>query len=291
MGVDQMFGFNVAVIREWGPVMASGTKESRLVHVEWIANPEKPDFDPWERCRELMKIFDVAICVVDAMPNGNEALRFALEDDHRGRVFLADYSYESAKGEDVCVWGDKVTTDPNRKAAADIKSKHRVRISRYHGIEWNLMRYVHRIKRQPHERGLIGELPNIQKKMVRDFVSDTFWKHLMAVARRKRVVDETQDKFRMVFENIGLDPHFLHADLYAELALTRIKEGGSAFHDYGEAARVVDSSHTFARDEHNPEHYLCKGCGLAIAIPDGVSPEETAATAGFKDCVNVRHVL
>lgn len=285
MGVDQMMGFNVVVIRELGPKMLNGLRESRLVHLEWVADPTVPDFDPWERCSELMKLYDVEFCVVDAMPNGNEALKFALKEGHKGRVFLADYSFEAAKGEDICVWEDKVIADPNRKASNDTKLKYRVRISRYHGIEWNLMRYVHRIKRQPHEKGLLGLLPDIRRKMVKDFMCATFWKHLMAVARRKRIVDETQDKFKMVFENIGLDPHFLHADLYCELALTRIREGGGAFEDYAKAAEPDKPAvHNFKRLEGSPDHWHCEDCDLTVAVPPGTTPGEVAEKAGFTEC-------
>jgi len=285
MGVDQMMGFNCVVIREWGPKMLNGMRESHLVHVEWIADPNVPDFDPWERCSELMVKFDVGFCVVDSMPNANEALRFALKEGHRGRVFLADYSFEARKGEDICVWEDKVIADPNRKADKDIKSKYRVRISRYHGIEWNLMRYVNRIKRQPHEKGLLGLLPDKQRKMMRDFICPTFWKHLMAVARRKVVIDELQDKFKMVFENVGLDPHFLHADFYCELALTRIKDlGDGAFGEYSKAMQPVGTVHNFEQNTINPEHWHCTRCQLAIAVPAGMSPGEMAAKAGFEEC-------
>ena len=281
-GIDQMLGFNVIVIRKWGPLQENGRRESQLVHVEWIANPEIPDFDPWKRCFELMKQYDVAYCVADSMPNGNDALAFANDPDLKGRVFLADYSYEAQKGEDICIWGDKIAHDPNRKADESIKSKYRVRISRYLAIEWNLMRYVTRTKRQPHERGLIGELPDRRKKLQREFICDTFWKHLMAVARRKHVLDETQDKFKMVFENVGLDPHFLHADLYCELALTRVHEGGHAFGDYVPAEEATE--HTFERDEVNPEHYRCMVCQLALAVPDGMTPGVFATKSGFAKC-------
>jgi hypothetical protein len=295
MGIDQMLGFNVVVIRRWGEVLPNGQRESVLVHLEWIEDPDDPGFDPWKRCAELMREYDVAICVADAMPNGNDALQFANAPEHRGRVFLADYSYESQTGEDIAVWGDKVTRDPNRKAAKDIKSKYRVQVSRYHAIEWNLMRYVNRIKRQPHERGLLGLVPNKRKQMVKEFICEIFWKHLMAVARRKIEVQDNvsigghthkldQGKIKMVFENVGLDPHFLHADLYCELALTRVAGGGGAFRDYAEARRPKDASHEFVMSDNNPEHYRCEKCGLAVAVPPGMTPGEMAAKAGFAEC-------
>lgn len=294
MGVDQMLGFNVIVIRCWGDVMANGMRESRLVHLEWIENPGDHLFDPWQRCGELMDIYDVGICVADSMPNANEALRFANDPKRRGKVFLADYSYEAQTGEDIAVWGDKVAQDPNRKADKEIKSKFRVRISRFHAIEWNLMRYVHRIKRQPNERGLLGMLPDRLKRMQKSFICELFWKHLQAVARRKIHVIENiniggtqhridQGKIKMVFENVGCDPHFLHADLYAELALTRLSHGGGAFSDYA-VKDTGPNAHEFIQDQIHLEHWRCKLCGITVAAPPGTSPQEIAEKSGFAEC-------
>lgn len=294
-GIDQMLGFNVIVIRCWGEKMPTGMRESHLVHLEWIAEPRNMLFDPWVRCAELLKIYDVGICVIDSMPNANEALRFANLPEHKGKVFLADYSYEAQTGEDIAVWGDKVTQDPNRKADKEIKSKHRVRISRFHAIEWNLMRYVKRIKRQPHERGLLGMLPDRLNNMVKSFICDLFWKHLQMVARRKIHVIENvniggqqhrldQGKIKMMFENIGGDPHFLHADLYAELALSRLTEGGGAFADYAAAGQPKDNAHKFVQDTVNLDHWKCQACGITVGAPLGTSPQEIADKSGYAEC-------
>lgn len=295
MGVDQMLGFNVVVIRRLGEVMANGMRESVLVHLEWIEEPGNLEFDPWVRCAELIKIYDVGCCVIDSMPNANEALRFANSEGLRGKVFLADYSYEAQTGEDIAIWGDKVLSDPNRKADKEIKSKFRVRISRFHALEWNLMRYVKRIKRQPHERALIGLHPDRLKKMVKSFVCDLFWKHLQSVARRKIHVIESiniggqqhridQGKIKMVFENVGCDPHYLHADTYCELALTRISEGGGAFSDYAVADKPKDTDHRFIQDAVHLDHWRCEACGITVAAPMGTTPSEVAAKAGMAEC-------
>lgn len=299
MGIDQMMGFNVVVIRRLGEKMANGKRESILVHLEWVADPGNPLFDPWQRCGELMKLYDVGFCVADSMPNANEAMRFANAPEHKGRVFLADYSYEAQTGEDIAIWEDKVASDPNRKAAQEIKSKYRVRISRFHAIEWNLMRYVKRIKRQPHEKGLLGLVPNKRNQQEKVFIGELFWKHLMSVARRKLHVTEKitvggtshtidQGKIKMIFENVGIDPHFLHADLYCELALTRIKEGDGAFGDFKAMANVSDMSHAWEQNINNPEHYQCTACGFQVAVPPGMTPGEMADKAGFAECASLK---
>lgn len=300
-GIDQMLGFITVVVRELGPKMPNGLRESRLIHVEWIADPSKPDFDPWQRCDGIMEQYDVGCCVADALGgSADAALRFALR--HPGRVFLADYTYDGSSGDDIVEWGDNVKNDPNRKASKDTKSKFRVRISRYHAIEWNLMRYVHRIKRQPHEKGLIAEVPDIRGVMQPVFICEAvFWDHLCSVARRKVPILENvkiggqklqldQGKFKMVFENMGKDPHLLHSDLYCELALTRILPDdaarpfspNAAAEKQKEEQKKVHDLHPVAE---NSSHYVCNNCLMTLKVYPGQTPEEAALKAGRRTCV------
>jgi hypothetical protein len=275
MGIDQMGGFNVVVIREWGPKAENGIMKSRLVHLEWIEA-----LDPWERCSELMKQYDVSVCVPDAGPNYNDAMKFA--GRHRGKVFLGDYTYDAKGGKDICIWGDR-PTDPNKKASIDTKSKYRVRISRFHAIEWNLMRYVNRMKEQPDERGLVAEVTNLRgvKELVQ--ICKLLWTHLQKIARRKEWIDESQDKYKMIFENIGLDPHFLHADLYCEIALSRIRGEGKAFDDFKTAFKPPEKGeHDWQGMEHHG-HYECAKCKRKVLAAKG-NPQEIAEGAGIGEC-------
>lgn len=281
MGVDQMGGFNIITIRCWGPKSDNGLCKSRLVHIEAVYAD-----DPWLRCDELMEQYDVSVCVVDALPNINEARRFATR--HKGRVWLADYSYDKKGDDDVCVWGDRPRDNPSEKRSSEeIKNKYTCKISRYHGIEWNLMKYVHRLKEQPHERGLEAVVQdNIGRNVTMFICEQMFWVHLQKVARRKEMIDESQGKFRMVFENIGLDPHFLHADLYCELALSRIKPDakGKAFNDYAEAAAEANKEGHIWIQQANPEHYRCENCGVAIAVKAGEDVQKIATERGYDTC-------
>ena len=282
MGIDQMGGFNVVVIREWGPTSDSGLRKSRLVHLEWIEA-----LDPWERCSELMKIYDVSVCVPDAGPNYNDAMKFAQK--HRGKVFLGDYTWDASGGKDICVWGDR-PKDPNQKADKDVKSKYRVRISRYHAIEWNLMRYVHRLKEQPPEGGIIAHITDLRGKKQLAQICKLLWLHLQKVARRKVEMFEkdgtdrvSQGKYKMIFENIGLDPHFLHADLYCEVALSRIKGGEKAFDEYKAAAQEPEKGgHDWKALKHKG-HYECPNCDRKVMAPKD-NPQEVAEGLGIGDC-------
>lgn len=282
MGIDQMGGFNVITIRYWGPKSETGQNKSRLAHIEVVYSD-----DPWQRCDELMEQFDVSVCVADALPNINEARRFAQR--WKGRVWLADYSYDAKGDGDICEWGDRPKdTQSEKKQSAEVKNKYTVRISRFHGIEWNLMKYVHRLKEQPHEKGIIQEVQdNIGKNKPLMFLCEQmFWVHLQKVARRKVMVDESQGKFKMVFENIGLDPHFLHADLYCELGLSRVKPDGTRkpFGDYSEAAKATKKGDHVWQQVSGTNHYKCETCGTMVAPAANQTAQEAAESAGFKEC-------
>jgi hypothetical protein len=282
MGVDQMGGFNVVTIRCWGPKTDNGLSKSRLVHIEVIYAD-----DPWDRCDELMEQYDVNVAVVDALPNINEARRFAKR--HKGRVWLADYSYDKKGDDDICIWGDRPKDNQSEKRSSEeTKNKYTVKISRYHGIEWNLMKYVHRLKEQPHERGIEATVQdNVGRPVTMFLCEQMFWVHLQKVARRKEMIDESQGKFRMVFENIGLDPHFLHADLYCELALSRIKLEGRniAFGDFATEAKKATAKgvHDWTQ-QANPEHYRCEQCGITVKVPPSDNAQHVAEKRGWAKC-------
>lgn len=283
LGIDQMGGFNVFVVRQWSDRLdEQGRRKSRLLHLEWEVAE-----DPWARADELMEAFDVNICVADALPNVNEARRFAAR--WPGRAFLATYTY-NATGDgvhDLVEWGDRPKqTQKQKKSAEETKNRYTVRIDRSKAIEWNLLRYVHRWKEQPHERGLVQSIKEERtgKSQVYFLAEQVFWVHLQKVAKRIKK-DETTGETKVDFENVGIDPHFLHADLYAEIALSRVKEsgGGSAFGEYAaeERERSKDKSHRWQTMTSSPLHKECLVCGLRVAAVD---PQQAAEVAGQGEC-------
>jgi hypothetical protein len=282
MGIDQMGGFNVVVIRYWGPKdPLLGACKSRLAHLEMIYAD-----DPWERCCELMHQFDIAICVADAVPNFNEARRFAKK--FPGRVFLAEYNFTPEEGDDdICEWGDRPKkTNSQRKSSDETINKHRVRINRFLAIEWNLKKFVDRLKEQPNERTLEAEIVDeLGKKKTVPICQDVFWVHQQKVARVMET-DEATGKTKMNFVNLGLDPHFLHADLYAELALSRTNpdQKGKAFGDYGERARAVKKGEHDWQQRGTTPIYSCGNCGVAVRVTGDQTPQAAAEKGGYKVC-------
>lgn len=283
MGIDQMGGFNVVTIRTWGTKSDDGPLKSRLVHLEIVYAD-----DPWDRCCELMHQYDISICVADAVPNFNEARRFAKK--FPGRVFLCEYNFTPEKGDDdICEWGDRPKKTPSqRKASDETINKYRVRVNRYLGIEWNLKKYVERLKEQPDERVLMQEVEDdvSRKRKTVPICQDVFWVHLQKIARVMETDDETGE-IKMNFVNLGLDPHFLHADLYAELALSRISPAGSkgkAFSDYAEAAKAVAKGQHVWRQQGNTPIYMCDACGVAVRVKEGQTAQQAAEASKYKEC-------
>jgi hypothetical protein len=284
MGVDQMGGFNVIVIRYRGPKTDLGIGKSRLAHIEIVWAD-----DPWERCDELMVQYDVSVCVADAVPNFNEARRFAKR--WPGRVWLSEYNYTPEEGDDdLCEWGDRPKKKPSQKKASDeVLNKWRVRINRYLGLEWNFMLYVNRLKEQAREQfPLVDIQDNVGRKKSVFLCKEVFWVHLQKMVKKK-IVKEDTGKIRMDFENVGLDPHFAHADLYAEIALTRIPESGvGAFSEYSKEAKAKEAAkptdHDFQSTD-NPLHFQCSRCKLKVGQMPGMTLQQVADKVGMGECV------
>lgn len=294
MGIDQMGGYNTVRVVQWGEADERNVQKSRTVHLEYVIAD-----DPWERCGELMEQFDVSACVVDWEPNYNEALRFVKH--FPGRAWLADYSFEATHAEEVCEWADRPKENQGQKRAGqETKNKYRVRISRFHAIDWFYQRIKDRLTEQPHERGLVAELavsrdhqgkvitvePRSHRRPEPVFLAEeVYWKHLMSAARQTEVIDEDQGKKSMTYIHVGIDPHFLHTGLYAELALTRVGKGtGRALSSYAEEAQAEAQRGEHEWEQRNARHWQCAKCRIAVAVGPEEAPQLVAERHGMGVC-------
>jgi hypothetical protein len=102
--IDQMGGFDAAIIKERLP-----DGRQAVVHLEYIytkPTQENPEASPFDRCDELMVQYGVQCCVIETLPNYNDAKRFAHR--HHGKVFLAGYADMK---DDMLRWGDTPVMD------------------------------------------------------------------------------------------------------------------------------------------------------------------------------------
>lgn len=221
MGVDQRGLENHVII---GRV---GKAKFELLHIEIIQSDK-----PFKRLREMMVQYDVDCCVGDALPNYNEAVRFAKAFPRR--VFLSYYTDNMH----MVRWSDR---DEELKALAragkDSKFQYHVMLDRYKTIEWALMHWVNRKIACPNPHGLTqqvrvkGMAKSVEVCLGNRDSSDPglFW-HMESISRRKVEIQRRDavkkdtlltGEFKMVWENVGIDPHFVHALGYALVAGSR----------------------------------------------------------------------
>lgn len=223
MGVDQHSGNCYVIIAKQG---AEGRKE--LVHAEVIdsSNPRywengRP-VSPFKRLHEIIKEFDVRMCVIDAMPNANEAQELARS--FPGKVFIAWYS---DSGQDMVRWTDRVKTkEAIRKGSKQLRLKWQVILNRYQTIDFLLQQWVNGVWRCPDPRTLrqVVKSEKTGRHEMEDIVKTRFFTHLKSMMRQETVINEETGKFKMEWVYAGRDPHGTHALNYCNIALERMKK-------------------------------------------------------------------
>jgi len=222
MGVDQHGGNVYITIAKRKP---DGKK--RLAHLE-IVDTENPQYwecgkpvSPFKRVHELMKDFDIGMCVIDAMPNYNEAADLCRA--FPGRVFLAWYGGEQQK--DLALWHDRAKMKQGiRRGSQKIKVKWQVSLNRYTCLDFAMSEFVDRNVEMPHPDALVQTCRNKQGRWETENICRTrFWLHLKSIVRNKKIIDEKTGRFKMEWTYLGLDPHFLHSWSYCNMALERLK--------------------------------------------------------------------
>jgi hypothetical protein len=222
MGIDQHGGNIYAVISKRDK---DGRKQ--IVHLEIVdtANPQyweggKPT-TPFKRAHELMIEFDIGMCVIDALPNYNEAAELARA--FPGRVFIAWYGGEGQK--DMVLWYDRARMKENiRRGSQKVKVKWQVALNRYTSIDFALSEFVDRNVMMPHPDALVQVVRNKEGRYGAENICRTrFWLHLKSIVRQKTFIDETTGRYRMEWAQLGRDPHFVHAWNYCNVAIERLK--------------------------------------------------------------------
>lgn len=221
MGVDQMGGYNYVVIMKRDK---DGRKQ--IVHLEIIesSNPRYwengQQVTPFKRLYELMREFDVGVCVVDAMPNANEAQDLARS--FKGRCFLGWYG---ESGVDMVRWYDKLKIrEQIRKGSQELRMKWQVVMHRYQTIDYCLQQFVDREIVMPHPDAYVQVVRNEETgRFEAEPIARRMWKHMQSLVRQYTVTNEETGKGRHEWIYIGGDPHFAHAMNYACIAVERMK--------------------------------------------------------------------
>jgi len=214
MGIDQMGAFNVVIIKERLP-----DGRQAVVHCE-----EVYDSDPFLRCSELMDLYGVRVCVVEQLPNFNDAMRFA--NRHPGRVFLANGYGDLA--EDVVRWGDAPKLDASdRRTDEDERTRYTVRIDQYKAMSLSLARLVKTQCLFPDPQALVQEVRVRESRELRPILKDIFFVHFTRTALVTERINEGERKLRRRVEKVGIDPHASFANMLCDVAWSRAHGTGS----------------------------------------------------------------
>jgi hypothetical protein len=204
MGIDQMGSFNVIIIKKRMPDGRQGT-----VHVEAVYSD-----DPFERAAELMVAFGITCCVVETLPNVNDARRFA--NRFPRRVYLAGYANLR---DDMMVWGDNLT-DSDRHTAHEDRTRYTVTLQQYKAMQASLFRVRDKFCLFPDpdllEQDIIEDGEVKRSPILRDMV----FHHLTRVALVVEDDPETRKKTPKV-KKVGLDPHAAFANMLCDVAWSR----------------------------------------------------------------------
>jgi hypothetical protein len=207
-----MGAYNVVLVRKRLPDGRTAT-----VHVEEIRSD-----DPFARCSVLMDAYKVAVCVVEQLPNFNDARRFAAA--FPGRVFLADYG---DLGEDIMRWGDEPRVGmSDRRTDEDARTRYTVKLDQYKAMQTALRRMVDRSHLFPDPDALLGVSIVSGTLQQVPLLRRVVWEHFKRVAPVVEDDPETRKKRRKVVK-IGIDPHFAYANMLCEVAYSRAHGTGT----------------------------------------------------------------
>lgn len=213
MGIDQMGAFNVVVLKERLP-----TGQQAVIHLEYIFDP-----DPFLRCSELMENYGVQCCVVETLPNYNDAKRFAQR--HAGKVFLAGYGNMD---NEMLIWGDTPKSNASdRRTSEEELDKYTVRLDQYKCMQVSMARFANMTCVFPDPTGLVQEYLDKGVKSLVPVCKDVAFFHF---TRTALVVekDEDEKKYKRKVVKVGIDPHTSYALMLCDVAWSRA-HGTSSF--------------------------------------------------------------
>lgn len=214
MGIDQMGNFNVAIIKERMP-----DGRQAVVHLEYIyttQTPENPDASPFDRCDELMAQYGVQVCVIETLPNYNDAKRFAQR--HPGKVFLANYA--DIKDE-MLRWGDGPKLDVSeRRTSEEERDRYTVTLDQYKCMQVSMARFVKRLCLFPDPAALVQEVVEKGMRQTVAVCKDLAFLHFTKTALVAEKDDE-QKKYRRKVVKVGIDPHTSYANMLCDVAWAR----------------------------------------------------------------------
>jgi hypothetical protein len=261
MGIDQMGGFNCVVVKERLP-----DGRHAVIHVEEIYGDA-----PFDRCSELMAQYGVQVCVVEQLPNVNDARRFAKA--HDGRVFLAGYG-DIEDG--IAHWGDspRLTVSQRRTTDAE-RDRWTVRIDQYKAMASTLRRVAAVGCLFPDPMALVQEVREKAAAFQTPILKERVFPHLMRTALVTKRANELERRYRRAVEKRGKDPHHAFAFMLCDVAMSRA-HGTAMFLLPDPSAPVRPTSpaqHPVVQHINRPaQDGVCGGCANFVSCQDAAAP-------------------
>ncbi|WP_147432511.1 phage terminase large subunit family protein [Pararobbsia silviterrae] len=237
MGIDQMGQFNAVLIAKRLP-----TGHMAIIHAE-----EVYDADPFARCSVLLERYGVRVCVVETLPNYNDAKRFA--NRHPGIVFLAGYGNMES---DMLRWGDDRANRSERRTDDEDRDQYTVTLDQYKSMQVAFARISKLVCVFPDPKALIQELTDDGdngkgERSLRPILEERVFKHFTRTALIAER-DEEEKKFRRRVVKVGIDPHFSYAFMLLNVAWARAHGTASfLFPDEAEEVEVPQGSIAIAQ--------------------------------------------
>lgn len=206
MGIDQMGAFNVVIIKER---LADGRQA--VIHLEYIY-----DSDPFQRCDSLMALYGTQCCIVETLPNYNDAKRFA--GRHRGKVFLANYA--DIKDE-MLRWGDAPRLDTSERRTSEAeRDRFTVTLDQYKCMQVSMARFQKRMCLFPDPAGIVQEILDKGVRRMSQICKELAFLHFTKTALVAEKDDE-QKKYKRKVVKVGIDPHTSYANMLCDVAWAR----------------------------------------------------------------------
>lgn len=231
MGMDQRAGEKHIVVKTLLP-----DGRHRLDHVEVI---EASGLHAVDIVVQRITEWGVKIFLGDGEPSYDLFVQIARRVEELGlpcEVWLQDY-LDGVN--DIVAWEDRRKEKSIRRTSGELKYEKRAKVDRYKALDWSLGLFQRRNNVLP-----IDLLERMQTRQIAGkrqplSVGDEYVTHLGNLAKVRlpvtRIDKSTGESFEVVGEyrqawrNLRLDPHFAHADLYANLGLKRMQGTGRIF--------------------------------------------------------------
>lgn len=276
MGIDQMGGFNCVVIKERLP-----DGRHSVIHAEEIHND-----DPFASCSALMDRYGVQVCVVEQLPNINDARRFA--QAHPGRVFLANRYCEIDEG--IARWGDaSPLTRSERRTNDEDRDRWTVHIDQHKAMAQTLHRIAMTGCLFPDPKALVQEVREKAARFQAPILQERVFPHLTRTALVTERVNERERRYRRKVEKRGKDPHHAFAFMLCEVAMSRAFGTSTfLFPDLSPEQPTDPSQHPMAQlVQHKRSEGTCGGCSN-FQIESGPAGEHGRGLCAFRSSTTAR---